>query len=99
MAAKKQLVELIFSEEQLHVRSNQEIVMDLQILTGIKSIRFSEDTLDSISQSAPVNANAYLSGRALDQSLGLSLANSDYILPVMYFHIDDEQAKKVLNSA
>ncbi len=89
------LVELIVHEGQLCIRTNTERAQDQKVLTNIEYIRFCPGYREgAISRKAPKNANAYLGDKSFDPTGGLAIGD-DLMTGVVYFQIDEEQAKRV----
>lgn len=88
------LVELIIHENNLCIGTNNEVAQNPKVLTNIKYLRFFPDNrAEAISRDAPKNANAYLGDKSFEPMGGLAIGN--YLMTgVVYFQIDEEQAKR-----
>ena len=88
------LVELIIHEGQLCIHTNSERARDQKVLTNIKYFQFWPGYRDeAILRDAPKNANAYLGNKNFDPTGGLAIGDG-LMTSVVYFHIDEEQAKR-----
>lgn len=91
---KVSLVELVMRECELFIAANNEQAKDPKILTGIELVGFISDRAWAIKRQAPVQANAYLGDKSINPTSGLAIGMIEYIAPIVYFHINDEQAEK-----
>ena len=101
----KTMVELVLKQDsefpKLCVAASGEMAKNPMILTDVIIIKYpgpdfassdgSDFREDAIRRNAPSNANAYLGRRSLTER---AVMCGDSYLPIVYFHIDEEQADK-----
>ncbi len=98
MASQKEkgsLVELVVRNGELCIETSNAPAKDPKFLTGIEFVKFFSDSRDeAIQWQAPAAANAYMGSKSINPTGGLVIGAINCIAPVVYFHIDDDQAQK-----